>query len=134
MKSFYSVQTSETSSISIPMIGALTPEQALLLGALVAQKNSNLVNLMSNRGSILLGCLIGSMLEGENVNLEADEAVSLTKMLVSDVVSLLFDAFETLEKSLDDAGLGDDLEPKAQEEPTEAIEPYEAIEPSEDDN
>jgi hypothetical protein len=123
MKSFYSVQTSENSSISIPMIGALTAEQALLLGALVAQKNSNLVNLMATRGSLLLGCLIGSMLEGENVNLEADEAVSLTKMLVSDVVSLLFDAFETLEKSLDDAGLGDDLELKAQEEPTEATEP-----------
>jgi hypothetical protein len=131
MKSFYSVQTSENSSIRIPMIGALTPEQALLLGALVAQKNSNLVNLMATRGSLLLGCLIGSMLDGEDVNLEADEAVSLTKMLVSDVVSLLFDAFETLETSLSDAGLTEEYEPNTQEEDTE--EPHEATEAAEDD-
>jgi hypothetical protein len=100
MNSYYSVQTDENAFIRIPMIGSLKPDAALILGALIASNNANISQLIKEQGELLLGCMIGSVLEGTDLELGSPETVSLSKMLVADIVTLLFQAFETLEKSM----------------------------------
>jgi hypothetical protein len=100
MNSYYSVQTGENEYVRIPMIGSLNPDAALILGALIASNNTNISQLIQERGELLLGCMIGSVLEGPDLDLGSPETVSLSKMLVADIVTLLFQAFETLEKSM----------------------------------
>jgi hypothetical protein len=131
MKSYYSIATSEDTSVRIPMVQSLGPAEALLLGAIVAANNQNISELIEKRGELLLGCLVGTLIEGAEANLGSQESVALAKMLVSDVATLMFKTFESLEASLEEAEAAQE---EATEEPTEAIEPYGAIEPSEDDN
>jgi hypothetical protein len=127
MKSYYTVQTSEDTSVRIPMVQSLGPAEALLLGAIICAKNKGLSYLIETRGEMLLGCLMGTLIEGSEFQLDSQESLALSKMLVSDIASLIFKTFESLEASLEEAEAE-----AAQEEATE--EPYEAIEPSEDDD
>jgi hypothetical protein len=119
MKSYYSVQTSEDSSVRIPMVQSLGPAEALLLGAVISANNQSIKELIEKRGELLLGCLMGTLMEGAEFDLASQESIALSKMLVSDVATLIFSTFESLEKSLSEA---EALEPEA-----------EAIEASEDD-
>jgi hypothetical protein len=100
MNSYYSVQTGENEYVRIPMITSLKPDAALILGALIASNNANVSQLIKEQGELLLGCMIGSVLEGKDMELGSPETVSLSKMLVADIVTLLFQAFETLERSM----------------------------------
>jgi hypothetical protein len=119
MKSYYSVQTSEDSSVRIPMIQSLGPAEALLLGAVIASNNQGIQELIEKRGELLLGCLMGTLMEGAEFDLASQESISLSKMLVSDVATLIFNTFDALENALSGA---------------EASEPEVAEEASEDDN
>jgi hypothetical protein len=127
MKSYYTVQTSEDTSVRIPMVQSLGPAEALLLGAVISANNSGISELIAKRGELLLGCLMGTLIEGSEVELGSQESLALSKMLVSDIASLIFKTFESLEDSLDAAEA--DRE-EATEEPAEAIEPYEDAEVS----
>jgi hypothetical protein len=132
MKSYYSVQTSEDASVRIPMVQSLGPAEALLLGAVICSKNKGLSYLIETRGEMLLGCIMGAMIEGAEDGLDSQESLALSKMLVSDIATLIFRTFESLESSLEEAE-AEAAQEEATEEPNEAIKPYEAIEPSEDD-
>jgi hypothetical protein len=131
MKSYYSVQTSEDTSVRIPMVQSLGPAEALLLGALISANNQSISYLIETRGELLLGCLMGTLLEGSEFKLDSQESLALSKMLVSDVATLIFKTFESLEESVGESQAD---EPEADESEAEADEPYEAIEPSEDDD
>jgi hypothetical protein len=120
MKSYYSVQTSEDSQIRIPMVQSLEPTEALLLGAVISANNQGISEWIAKRGELLLGCLVGTLIEGAEFDLGSQESLALSKMLVSDVATLIFNTFESLENALSGA------------EKTEGPE-AEAIEPSEDD-
>jgi hypothetical protein len=127
MNSYYSVQTGENEYVRIPMISSLRSDAALILGALIASNNANISQLIQEKGELLLGCMVGSILEGENVDLGSPETVSLSKIFVADIVTLLFKAFETLEKSMAEV---DREEAEAEKE----AEPESETEPQEDDN
>lgn len=98
MNSYYSIQTGEQAYIRIPMISSLSQQSAIVLGALIASKNKKVAELMAERGDIMLGCMMGYLLDGENINFESNEAISLSKLLVSDVVNVLFETFAELDK------------------------------------
>jgi hypothetical protein len=125
MKSYYSVQTSEDTNVRIPMIQSLGPAEALLLGAVISANNQSISELIEKRGELLLGCLMGTLIEGAEFELGSQESLALSKMLVSDIATLIFNTFESLEDSLEAAE-------SPQEEAAE--EPNESIEPSEDDD
>jgi hypothetical protein len=116
MKSYYTIATSEDTSVRIPMVQSLGPAEALLLGAVISANNQSISELIETRGELLLGCLMGAMIEGAESGLDSEESLALSKMLVSDIATLIFKTFESLEASLE----------AAQEEDTE--------EPSEDDD
>jgi hypothetical protein len=103
MKSYYSITTSETEQIRIPMVQSLGPAEALLLGAVIAANNQSISELIAKRGELLLGCLMGTLLEGAEESLGSEESVALSKMLVSDVATLIFKTFEALEESMSEA-------------------------------
>jgi hypothetical protein len=131
MKSYYSISTSEDSSVRIPMVQSLGPAEALLLGAVISANNQSISELIEKRGELLLGCIMGTLIEGSEFQLDSQESLALSKMLVSDIASLIFKTFESLEASLGEA---ESVQEEATEESQEAIEPYEAIESSEDDD
>jgi hypothetical protein len=150
MKSYYTIQTSEDTSVRIPMVQSLGPAEALLLGAIISSKNQSISELIEKRGELLLGCLMGTLIEGSESQLDSQESLALSKMLVSDIANLIFKTFESLEESLEaaEAEQEEATEPEATEESDEAQEPYDAIveslaaqalenlttSPSEDDN
>jgi hypothetical protein len=103
MKSYYSISTSETEQVRIPMVQSLEPAEALLLGAVIAANNQSISELIEKRGELLLGCLMGTLIEGAEFTLGSQESLALSKMLVSDIATLMFKTFESLEESLSEA-------------------------------
>jgi hypothetical protein len=120
MKSYYSVQTSEDANVRIPMVQSLGPAEAVLLGAVIASNNQSISELIAKRGELLLGCLMGTLIEGSEFELGSQESIALSKMLVSDIATLMFKTFESLEESLGEAQA--DEEPAEKEYEPEAME------------
>jgi hypothetical protein len=110
------------------MVQSLGPAEAVLLGAVIAANNQSISELISKRGELLLGCLMGTLIEGAEFELGSQESIALSKMLVSDVATLMFKTFESLEDSLGEAQA--DREPEEKEYEPEAMED----ETHEDDN
>jgi hypothetical protein len=121
MKSYYSIAISETETIRIPMVQSLGPAEALLLGALISANNKDISELIEKRGELLLGCLMGTLIEGTEVDLGSQETIALSKMLVADVATLLFKTFEALEQAAS-ARETEASEPEAAECEPEALE------------
>jgi hypothetical protein len=110
MKSYYTVQS-------------LGPAESVLLGAVIASKNQNISELIEKRGELLLGCLMGTLIEGAEEALGSQESLALSKMLVSDIATLIFKTFESLEESLSEAEADGEEAPEESETGFDEYEP-----------